>query len=138
LNERTDVDYNKFVSSINSKKRVINCIENTSFSVKILATAAPSIYAKIIAENESFDVCIGTDSPFGNYTEEFENSKEVKRKNVLNYLKTHNLDVIDMFITDHIDDLPLLKEANQNFIVNPDENFVKTLKQNSISFEVIP
>ena len=55
----------------------------------------------------------------------------------MNYLKSENINEIDTLVTDHIDDLPLIKMAKKNIIVNPNQKLIIALKQNSISFEVI-
>ncbi|ULC60524.1 haloacid dehalogenase-like hydrolase [Flaviramulus sp. BrNp1-15] len=137
LNNRSDINYECFVKSISSKKRHISHLEENKFHTKVLATAAPSCYAKVIAQNEGFDVCIGTSFPSIKFNSSFENKSEVKKSNVLNYLKKQKTDQIDLFITDHIDDLPLMKLAKKNIIVQPNNGFLLALKQNSISFEVI-
>lgn len=128
-------NYDEFVDSINSTKRSIS-IDN-DYDIKILATAAPTCYAEIIAKNENFDVCLGTDFPTQAYDNQFENSKDTKRNRVFDYLKTIGVTKVDTFITDHIDDLSIIKEAKRNIIVNPSNEFIEVLKQNSISFEVI-
>lgn len=137
LRDRKDIDYIKFVNSIVKKKRILPEVYGKDFDIKILATAAPSCYAKIIAKNEKFDLCIGTDFSDSSFNTTFENVKDIKKANVLHYLKTQNINEIDTFITDHIDDLSLIKIAKKNIIVEPDEDLVATLKHNSISFEVI-
>ena len=136
LKNRNDINYEAFVNSISSKKRVIPHLRDTIFNVKILATAAPSCYAKIIAKNEGL-VCLGTDFPRTKFNQTFENSKINKKENVLKYLKYQNIYEIDTLITDHVDDLPLIKMAGNNIIVNPHRELLNVLKLNSISFEVI-
>ena len=137
LKNRTDIDYNEFVNTISSKKRALKILQDISFDIKILATAAPSCYANIIAKNNHFHICLGTDFPHSSFNSAFENSKMVKKENVLSYLSNNNINHIDVLVTDHKDDLPLIKLAMRNKIVNPNENLVAYLKQNSISFEVI-
>lgn len=136
LKNRNDINYEAFVNSISSKKRVIPQLRDTIFNVKILATAAPSCYANIIAKNEGL-VCLGTDFPNTRFNQTFENSKINKKENVFKYLKEQNIYEIDTFVTDHIDDLPLIKVAENNIIVKPRKELINTLKQNSISFEGI-
>lgn len=137
LQHRNDIDYLDFLNTIYIKKRELTILKDETFDIKILATAAPSCYAKIIAEKEQFDICLGTDFPYSNFNSTFENSKEVKKENVMNYLKGKNLNKIDILITDHIDDLPLMKLARKTIIIRPSENLSHQLKQFSISFEVI-
>jgi phosphoserine phosphatase len=134
---KTDLNYNKFVKSISLKKRNLSILKDTSFDVKILATAAPSCYANSIAKNEQFHVCLGTNFPNSNFDNDFENIKAVKKSNVIKYLANIGLTEIDTLVTDHIDDLPLMKLAKHNIIVAPNTLLQTQLKQNLISFETI-
>lgn len=137
LKNRNDIDYKVFVSSISKKKNPIPVVYNSDFNLKILATAAPSCYADIIAKNEGFNVCFGTNFPSTKFNSAFENSKNNKKENVLKYLKNRNINKIDTLVTDHIDDLPLMKLASNIIIVRPNKDLLNKLKLNSISFEVI-
>ncbi|PIA78075.1 hypothetical protein BFR04_07540 [Gaetbulibacter sp. 4G1] len=137
IKDRTDIDFNHFVNTISTKKRELSILQDSSFDIKILATAAPSCYANIIAKNNSFHICLGTDFSNSTFKSSFENSKITKKENVMDYLSKSNINHIDVMVTDSIDDMPLIKLAKRNVIVNPSENFKKQLKQKSISFEVI-
>jgi phosphoserine phosphatase len=137
LQHRTDIDYLDFLNSIYSKKRELNILNDETFHIKILATAAPTCYANIIAKKEHFDICLGTDFLDSNFNSTFENSKKTKKENVINFLKDKKLNEIDTLVTDHIDDLPLMKLAKRTIIIKPSENLLNQLKQFSISFEVI-
>jgi len=137
LQHRTDIDYLGFLNSIYSKKRELNILNDETFHIKILATAAPTCYANIIAKKEHFDICLGTDFLDSNFNSTFENSKKTKKENVINFLKDKKLNEIDTLVTDHIDDLPLMKLAKRTRIIKPSENLLNQLKQFSISFEVI-
>lgn len=137
LKNRTDIDYQMFVNSVASEKRDLSRYINGGFDIKILATAAPSCYADLIAINEGFDLCLGTDFTNSSFNEAFENVREVKKENVLNCLKVKGTGQIDIFITDHKDDLPLIMLAKKNILVRPNQELLTELKQNSISFEVI-
>lgn len=137
LKHRTDIDYLDFLNTIYIKKRELTILKDETFDIKILATAAPSCYAKIIAKKEQFDVCLGTDFPDSNFNSTFENSRKVKKENVMHYLKGKNLNEIDALVTDHIDDLDLMKLAKRTIIIAPSKNLLNQLKQFSISFEVI-
>lgn len=137
ISSRTDIDYQKFVNSISSKKRDITKVNDATFDMKILATAAPSCYANIIAENEQFQFCLGTNFSASSFNKEFENIKDMKKNNVMAYLMSKGITEIDTLITDHIDDLPLMKLANRNIIIEPNELFLKQLNQNLITFEII-
>lgn len=135
LKHRTDIDFNEFVNSISNEKRELKILKDSSFDIKILATAAPLCYASIIAKNNGFPICLATDFPDSNFNSSFENSKAAKKENVINYLASINVNHLDVFITDHLDDLPLMRVAKRNIIVNLNQGLVKQLKQNSISFE---
>jgi len=115
----------------------LNILNYETFHIKILATAAPTCYANIIAKKEHFDICLGTDFLDSNFNSTFENSKKTKKENVINFLKDKKLNEIDTLVTDHIDDLPLMKLAKRTIIIKPSENLLNQLKQFSISFEVI-
>lgn len=136
ISNRNDIDYNYFVTLINSKKRNLSVLKE-NFDIKILATAAPYCYARIIADNEKFDVCIATHMPTIKFNKEFENSKEVKKDNILKFLESKRPYQIDTVVTDHIDDLSILKLASRKLIVNPSEYFRQTLKKASISYSEI-
>jgi hypothetical protein len=137
ISAKTDINYNLFVNKISLKKREIALLNDKSFNVKILATAAPLCYASKIAENEGFHICLGTNFPVARFNNEFENIKEIKKNSVVNYLAKKGVFEIDTFITDHSDDLPLMKIARQNAIVAPSNELKALLKKNQISFREI-
>jgi len=128
--------YEKFVDSILSHKRHITEL-NKDYDFRILATAAPRGYAEIISRNENFDACIATNSPNSSFNEWFENSRDVKKENVMNLLSKKEIYKIDTLITDHIDDLPLMQVSQTVKIVNPGKNLIFELNQYQISYEVI-
>lgn len=135
LTTNRDVDYKRFVVLINNKKRD-NLFDKNDFDLRILATAAPKCYAEIIAKNEMFDVCLATDFPVISFDKTFENIKEVKKDNVMKYLSNKGINVIDVFITDHIDDLPLMRQSKKNILVAPNSKTINKLKLNHVPFEV--
>jgi phosphoserine phosphatase len=126
-------NYSDFVSKINSKKRILP-IGKEGFDITILATAAPSCYAEIIANNEGYDICLGTNFSTNSYNQNFENIKENKRDAVMQYLSEFNIEKIDVFVTDHIDDLPLMKQSINNIIVNPSKYLIQELERSKVSF----
>lgn len=130
-----ELDYSRFVSGISKFKRDLQ-IDKKQFDHTILATAAPSCYAKIIAINENFEVCQGTEFPISSFDEKFENRKEVKKFNIVAFLEKKGIDGIDTFVTDHLDDLPLMKLSANNIIVHPDRNFEHKLKQHHVEYKV--
>ena len=130
------IDYNEFVVKISKYKVEFKPVTDKAFTTKILATAAPTCYAGIIAKNEGFNVCLGTDFTESKYNSNFENSKENKKIKLESYLKSNDLEGVNLFITDHIDDAFCIKFAEQNWIVNPDDDFHKWLAKNKIPFKV--
>lgn len=137
ISQEKNINYKEFVDSISNKMRSLDLLKDKSFTTKILATAAPSCYANIIANQNQFDVCLGTEFPISKFDVNFENIKEVKKKNVMAYLGTIGIDKINIFITDHLDDLPLMKISEKNIIFNPTDNMSAVLEENLILFEVI-
>ena len=55
----------------------------------------------------------------------------------MHILKRNNCTEIDTFITDHIDDLPLMKISNKNIIINSNKELESQLLSNSIEFETL-
>lgn len=135
ISKHDTLDIGEFVKEISSKKNKIPVL-NERFDIKILATAAPNIYADVIAKNEGFDVCISTKFP-EKFSEDFQNIKEVKKNNVMSYLLDLQIKEIDVFVTDHIDDLPLMRLSKKNIIVSPTLTLITQLKQNNIAFETV-
>ena len=82
---------------------------------RVLATAAPSIYAVPLAEKLGIGECVATEPGCG------ENMGELKLRNVQKAGVVFSSDTV--VITDHYDDLPLLR-ANadgRNYIVMSDK-----------------
>lgn len=104
----------------------------------LLATAAADFFLPAftgLLKNFTIDF-IGT--PYKSVVTEFvENKGDVKLSCVKNYLKSHNLQ-LQAFITDHIDDLPLLRyNLGENILVNPSKPTVSLAKKAGIKFETI-
>lgn len=136
ISNETQIDYSKFVDSIASFKRDLK-IKKSEFDITILATAAPFCYANIIAKNENFHLCLATNFPDSNFNDQFENIKEMKKNNIIKVLFENKVDKIDTLITDHIDDFPLIKLSEKNWIVNPNNALKTVLKEHQIPYEVI-
>lgn len=130
------LDYKAFVSNIAKYKNEIKQLEASNFDIKILATAAPSCYATIIAENEGFNTCLATNFPETSYRKDFENVREVKKQNVLSYLNSIGKNQVDTIITDHFDDLPLIKVSKHVILINPNKETQNILQQNQIFFNI--
>ena len=129
------IDYNGFVKSLETYKRNIAELNNPEFDIKVLSTAAPSCYANIIAKNEQFNACLATGFPEKVYHSNYENKGEVKKTNVLKYLQTIEDSSIDTFITDHLDDLPLMKLARHVIVYAPNKFIEAELKQSAVTFK---
>ena len=78
---------------------------------------------------------IATNIPKSGFSPDFENLREQKKKNLINYFKKSNLKSVDVFITDHMDDAPIIKIATKSVIINPNTKFSNWLKENLINFE---
>lgn len=91
-----------------------------------LATAAPESYARLIADRFELDHCIASPSPCDNWKE---NSGETKLRNLQQHLLNNNL-TLQAVITDHHDDLPLLKACRgERIIINPSATTIGLLSQ---------
>lgn len=77
----------------------------------VLATAAPSLYAELIASHYHFDHCLATPPASIPYSQWRENKRQEKLHNVQKTLTSANAE-ISVVITDHSDDQPLL-DANR-------------------------
>ncbi|MDA8874625.1 HAD family hydrolase [uncultured Winogradskyella sp.] len=135
LIKNEDINYLDFISKLAKHKNELEEISDTSFDIKILATAAPSCYATHIAKTQGFDVCLATNIPKSGFSPGFENIREQKKENLINYFKKRNLKSVDVFITDHMDDAPIIKIATKSVIINPNTKFYNWLKENLINFE---
>ncbi len=101
----------------------------------LLATAAPECYAHIIALRMRFDGCCSTIMPAKG--EWHENVREKKCEAVLTWM--NNAEVgMDVVITDHYDDVPLLKaNRGKNILVNPTIKTLDELKKHGIEFDLL-
>lgn len=101
-----------------------------------LATAAPDVYVSVIVKMLNFDMYTATSS---NYDESswYESIREKKLQDVLCVLKENGLD-LDVVITDHYDDLPLLRAAGgRKILVSPGQKTIDCLREAKLDFEII-
>lgn len=131
-----NLDHQKFVNAIKKYQNKLNVLETNTFDYKILATAAPYCYASIIATHQGFDYCIATQFLDTGFTSTFDNIRVVKKENVEQLLMSLEIDEIDTLITDHIDDLPLMKISKEIVIVNPSERLKNRLNDQDIAYKV--
>ena len=102
----------------------------------LLSTAAPESYALIIAKRLALNGCSATPMPKRGINWK-ENVRRIKCENTLLFLGENNL-TLEVFLTDHYDDLPFLKVAKkQNLIVNPSARTISCLNKNCIKYEII-
>ncbi len=134
--ENDEIDYQAFVSILSNYKNVIPEIIEADYSIKVLATAAPKYYADLIANENGFEFCLATELPKNGFNPEFENIKIQKRHSIQDFLENKGLSKVDLFITDHIDDLPTIEISEKTIIINPTAEFSNILKKNLINFEV--
>lgn len=131
-----DLNCRAFTERIEKHQNSIPEIQEP-YDLKILATAAPDCYAKIIAANNGFNACIATKFSTAGFNSDFENIREYKKNNVINYLNRNGFQNIDMLITDHIDDLSLLKIASKSILINPSKTFEKIVRTHNIQYEIM-
>lgn len=97
----------------------------------ILVTAAPDLYARPIAETLHFDLCCATPLPsevvIGQWQEYVGENKVQALQRLLQVHKAE----LDVVITDHYDDIPLLRynSSGQNFLIHPTEATLSALRK---------
>lgn len=105
----------------------------------VLATAAPAFYAKPIADNLRLDATLATLLPSDVVIGEWhENVGEMKAATLQSFLHQHHTD-IDAIITDHADDLPILKlhPEGPNWLVTPSPQTEAILKKENITYTIL-
>ena len=100
--------------------------------ISILATAAPSLYAKKIAQKYQFTYAIST--PSTSHKPWSENIRE-KKAEALEYL-FQSLDTkgCDTLLSDHHDDIYIMRYAKRIYLVNPSEKTEEIVKNEGLSF----
>lgn len=134
--QNDDLDFETFVSKLETYKNDIKEVSNSGFDIKVLATAAPYSYAQVIAKQYNFDACLATNFPKNGFVSNFENLGKQKKIRLSEYLKANALQSVDTFITDHEDDIPIVKMAQKNIIISPNKKFYNWLNENLINFEI--
>jgi len=112
-------------------RKVLDHME-TEDVISILATAAPEIYAETIAEKYHFTYCIAT--PKISQSEWYENIKEEKKKSLKKLLNKIGEREIDIVLSDHYDDIPIMNMANTVYLVNGSFETKQKLKETQINF----
>jgi len=100
----------------------------------LLSTAAPVSYASKIKDIFGFDAVCATPMPQKHWEECV---RENKCRTTLDLLEARGFS-LDTFITDHSDDLPLLRiHKRQNLLVSPDAKTLQLVKQENIPFDIL-
>ena len=124
-----------------SKKRNKNVIKllsdyKSKGYIICLSTAAPFIYAQKIQEIFKIDLLCATPSP-NNILLWKENVKEEKYNNTIELFQKKNIE-ITIFITDHYDDIPLLRiPKDKNILVSPSKKTLNKIIENSIQYNIL-
>lgn len=129
-----------FVSQIKNKKngKVVELCQNFRQAgyFMLLSTAAPENYVRLLCLDFLFDDYCASPLPQQG-TLWKENVCEQKRNNTLSLLQKKNV-MLDVMITDHYDDLPLLKEKKRrNILVSPTVKTIDKLSQLNIKYEIL-
>lgn len=104
--------------------------DNTKF---VLATAAPYFYVGPFSELHDFDYVIATPGNIAS-PEWVETIKEEKLKQFYEIFSNDQAEVnVAMLITDHHDDLSLMKISAKTILVNPSETTKQVAKNNNIN-----
>lgn len=87
---------------------------------KILASAAPEKYAQWLGDHFKFDATLSTKCPGqGKWVE---NIRENKRKTLEDHLKNTGKECcLDVVVTDHHDDLPVMELFSRVILISPSE-----------------
>lgn len=102
----------------------------------LLSTAAPESYATLISEKLSLDGVCATAIP-KRRTGWKENVRNIKCENTISYLKNRDLS-LDILITDHYDDLPLLDiHKERNILVRPSKKTIEFINKNVIPHDIL-
>lgn len=102
----------------------------------ILATAAPAFYAKAIADDFRLDACLGSLLPSEVVIGDWKENKGEEKVRVLSHFLQQHDATLDAVITDHHDDLPLLRKNSQgtNLLVGPTSQTEALIKKENIPF----
>lgn len=136
----SSIDISSFINKLIRKTntsvlRLINNYRKKGYYI-CLSTAAPNIYAETIAKYYQFNGCCATITPIFNHDWN-ENIGDYKLKTTLDLFNAHNIE-LSVVITDHQDDLPLLKKNNgTNIVVSPNKKTIKILRSEGIYFRIL-
>lgn len=136
----TESRLRNFISQIENKRNVAVVELCRDFRqagyFMLLSTAAPESYVRLLYLDFQFDDYCASPLPQRRVVWK-ENVREQKRNNTLNLLREKNI-ILDVMITDHYDDLPLLKEKKKrNILVSPTVKTINKLSQLDINYEIL-
>lgn len=134
----TDVQLHNFAATITTytNPKVAQIIEDAHRrgAQAILASAAPALYASHIASLSGCNHCIATEMPQRMKLQECRG--EQKCTQVCAFLDKNNL-ALEAVITDHSDDIPLIREClnrgGKAILVSPDKETTDKLNQQGIA-----
>ncbi len=128
---RLDVFVEKEMTYLNTKvQQIMEPYRNRGYLL-VLATAAPAFYAHAIAEFLNMDLCCGTLLPsevvIGQWQECVGENKVETLKRMLQVHKAE----LDVVITDHEDDLPLLNynTNGRNIVINANAKSLEAIEK---------
>ncbi|WP_350105592.1 hypothetical protein [Fulvivirga sp.] len=114
------------------RKSLLAQYVNKSINTVALATAAFSFYANPLGESLGLIPIFATEK--GDLANDVECLSEVKASRVRNYFR----DEVDLFFTDHYDDLPTIRIAKKTVLVNPSslskDRILASLEEERIEF----
>ncbi len=135
LNSRDDLNQ-EFAKKLTSffNKEVLDYIKTNHHDAKlVLSTAAPINYVEHLQKLLPFK----TENVFASKIENnslVDNSRESK---VSSFQKAYPNSKCDLFITDHTDDIPMMKFSNKVVLVRPSQSTIDMVKNNGINVELI-
>lgn len=104
----------------------------------VLSTASPESYCLILAERLGFDVCHATPNA-PEYESEYVENRGVGKLEKIRILESQTGSRLAIVVTDHHDDLPLLKANSQgtNYLVNPSEATIAIIASSASGVRII-
>jgi len=126
-----DVFVEKEMTFLNTKvQQIMEPYRNRGYLL-VLATAAPAFYAHPIAEFLNMDLCCGTQLPSEVFIGQWKECVGENKVDALKRLLQVHKAEIDVVITDHDDDLPLLNynTAGRNVVINNDAKVLAAIEK---------
>lgn len=129
-----------FVDKLMAKKNIKVCAMLDRYKIAgchlLMATAAPAVYAEMIAQQAGFDDCISTSMPRKG-DDWRENVGEEKRDRIIQYLAEKEM-LLTVVITDHYDDIALMKSnGGTNYLVSPSAKTISKVDQVGINYTLL-